>query len=92
MQEADSENPRSDAEYREEDSTMTAWKPIASAPKDGRKLLLFARLKSDPHHEYGPVVGYWLSEQVEQWKPHLLDRGDELIPTWWLEIPELPNQ
>ena len=70
---------------------MSGWKSIESAPKDGSVLLLFARLKSDLDHEAYPMVGFWHG-QIQQWKPwpELLNRQDELIPSWWIGIPEPP--
>ena len=41
---------------------MTSWKPIEDAPKDGRSVLLWARLASAPAERDDfsfPVVGFW---------------------------------
>jgi hypothetical protein len=43
------------------------WKAMDSAPKDGRKVLLIARL-SISTEQPGPVVGYWL-KTVQGWRP-----------------------
>jgi len=64
------------------------WKSMDSAPKDGTKVLLIARL--DIHgDEPGPVVGLWV-RAVEEWRPapDLLDKGTKLIPSYWMDIPE----
>jgi hypothetical protein len=70
---------------------MNGWKSIESAPKDGRALLLFARLKSNPDQVAYPVVGFW-HDQIKRWKPfpELLNREEELIPSWWIGFPEPP--
>ena len=59
-----------------------------NAPKDGTNVLLIARLNIQGE-EPGPVVGHWL-KAVEEWRPapDPLDRGTELIPSFWTEIPE----
>jgi hypothetical protein len=35
---------------------MTSWKPIQDAPKDGRSVLLWARLKISPAEKMLPVT------------------------------------
>ncbi len=66
---------------------MIDWKPIASAPRDEKPKLLFARFKTIPDDKLGPVVGRW-HKAIERWKvvPDHMDNGDELIPTHWAEI------
>ena len=44
---------------------MTSWKPIEDAPKDGRSVLLWARLKTIPAEQDDigyPIVGFWLRD------------------------------
>jgi hypothetical protein len=69
-----------------------AWKTIESAPKNGRAVLLYARCKTNPDHTFAPIVGFW-NKQLTLWKvaPECLNRGEELIPSHWMEIPELPE-
>ena len=61
------------------------WKPIETAPKDGRRLLLYG---DDIH--YGVTVGYW-----EPGNSDWLDaEGKDYIgrPTHWDDLPEPPKQ
>jgi len=73
---------------------MTSWKPIEDAPRDGRSVLLWARLASAPAERDDfsfPVVGFW-HIAFERWKvaPALLgEKG--LIPTYWTELPPEPD-
>jgi hypothetical protein len=69
-----------------------AWKKIESAPKDGSKVLLYARCKTDPNDKPAPVVGFW-NKDVMQWKvaSEYLSQADELLPSHWMEIPKLPE-
>ncbi len=66
---------------------MANWKPIEGAPKDGRSVLLWARLKAAPAEKAAPsypIVGRWdnwqwqatpdLFEQCGA-DPNLLDRA-----------------
>jgi hypothetical protein len=73
---------------------MRSWKPIEDAPKDGRSVLLWARLKTPPEErdDIGyPIVGFWLRNIGWKVAPELLNRDEELIPTYWTEIPEPPE-
>jgi hypothetical protein len=65
------------------------WKPISSAPKDGTRVLLFARLNTDGA-KLGPVVGYWHTTE-DEWRLEPHDTGTELMPTYWMEIPKIPT-
>lgn len=71
---------------------MTEWKPIEDAPKDGKPLLLWARLKSNPPgpSDHYPMVGFWPSSIVgwAVYPQHL--SGEQLIPTHWAELPASP--
>jgi hypothetical protein len=71
---------------------MTTWKPIEDAPKDGRSVLLWARIKiAPPEREVlnYPIVGRW-DNWPWQATPDLLSSA-ELIATHWTEIPEPPG-
>jgi hypothetical protein len=73
--------------------TETHWKPIEHAPKDGKPLLLWARLKSSRPEldDFFPVVGIW-HLQIMTWMGHPQHlRGDELRPTHWAELPAPPS-
>jgi hypothetical protein len=66
---------------------MTDWKPIDTAPRDGRSVLLRARLRANPP-EIGNslvVVGYWCPYPVERWKTR--DGDEDLYATHWAPIP-----
>jgi hypothetical protein len=72
-----------------------AWKEMASAPKDGSAVLLWARLKSippGPGNESCAVVGFWQAS-IKQWKvaPEYLNKAEELIPSYWMPIPRPPT-
>jgi hypothetical protein len=75
---------------------MTNWKPIGDdPPKDGRPVLLWARLKSFPAEKDTPsylVIVFWHSA-IGRWKPYPeeLNRGEDLLPTFWAEISEPPD-
>lgn len=61
------------------------WRPIETAPRDGRDLLLFL------HREYGDVMfvaGWWTSRQ--EWAG---DGGERcpFEPTHWTNLPAPPQ-
>jgi hypothetical protein len=71
---------------------MTNWKPIEDAPKDGRPVLLWARLKSAPAEKGAasyPIVGRWDNWQWQA-TPDLLSSA-VLIPAYWSELPLEPD-
>jgi hypothetical protein len=71
---------------------MTGWKAMEDAPKDGRSLLLWAKLKTAPAEKDAPshpIVGRWDNWQWQA-TPDLLSSA-VLIPTYWAEIPEAPE-
>jgi hypothetical protein len=51
---------------------MTNWRPIEEAPRDGRSLLLWARLKTHPpgSDDFYPIVGFW-HHFIQEWKYRL---------------------
>jgi hypothetical protein len=66
---------------------MADWKPIKDAPKDGRPVLLWARLKTAPAGRAAgyPIVGFW-HDIISEWRvapEHLSDEA--LIATYWNE-------
>jgi hypothetical protein len=56
------------------------WQPIATAPKDGTKLLLWARASTGPREV---LIGWWHQE---------LDWFPCFEPTYWAAMPEGPNE
>jgi hypothetical protein len=68
------------------------WKMIESAPRDRTKVLLYARCKTIPDDKPAPIVGLW-NKDVMRWKvaSEYLCQADELHPSHWIEIPELPR-
>jgi len=73
---------------------VSKWKPIESAPIDGRPVLLWARLKSSPpaDDDFYAIVGFW-HRSVQRWKvsPEHLNREEDLIALFWAALPEPPN-
>jgi len=70
------------------------WKPIETAPKDGRYILL----AGDSGYTTTPLrveVGHWDPEYrpLNPWQTHsndaFTDGGEE--PEYWCELPELPK-
>ena len=70
----------------------TDWKPIDDAAKNGTPVLLWARLKSDISGNCYQIVGLWQAS-VERWKasPEHLSRWEDLIPSYWMPLPEPPR-
>jgi hypothetical protein len=73
---------------------MTGWKSIEdNPPKDGRSVLLWARLSSYPPepNDHFPIVGFW-HRAIMQWKvaPEQLNAQETLIATKWVPIPPAP--
>lgn len=61
------------------------WKPIETAPKDGRHILCY-----DPSKEYCSI--YVVEYEIGTW----VEAGGESYmtfrPTHWMELPDKPNQ
>ena len=72
---------------------MTSWKPMEAAPKDGRPVLLWARLASVPpgDNDFSQIIGFW-DNSIKRWKvePELLNKAEVLIPIYWTELPPEP--
>ena len=73
---------------------MTDWRPIEEAPRDGRSVLLWARLKSNQpgRNDFYPIVGFW-HHSIKEWKvwPEHLAQGEVLLPLHWSPLPEQPS-
>jgi hypothetical protein len=72
---------------------MKNWEPIETAPTDGTPVLLWARLKTSPSSEddFYSIVGF-RHQSIQRWKvwPELLNREEDLIPSFWTALPETP--
>jgi hypothetical protein len=69
-----------------------SWATMESAPRDGSRVLLYARSTLDPHHKVDLVVGRW-DRDVSQWKvgTEYVDHAGELVPRRWMAIPFVPE-
>jgi len=79
---------------------MSEWQPIATAPKDGRRILLWDARKNvvvsgswhsdsgrDDPGGYEPPWSWWVAdEDVIMW-----DSGPDDHPTHWMSLPEPPK-
>jgi hypothetical protein len=74
---------------------MMNWQPITNEQKNGKPLLLWARMKSCPPepNDHYPIVGFW-HESIKDWKvyPEHLNRGEELIASHWTALPATPEE
>lgn len=80
---------------------MSVWRPIASAPRDGTRVLLYDKVKdiavsgswhSDPGTDtplaYEPPWSWWVSDNdVVMWGD-----GPDDHPTHWMPMPEPPRE
>lgn len=64
---------------------MSEWRPIATAPRDGKEVLLFARGSYGPRDVFF-AVGQW-SLQSNDWLWTFAIR-----PTHWMPLPEPPAE
>ena len=72
---------------------MLNWRSIEEAPRDGRPLLLWARLKTNPSapNDFYAIVGFW-HHSIKEWKIWPEHMGGELLlPSHWLELPVPPT-
>ena len=63
----------------------TEWRPIASAPRDGRSILIAHPFSCAMEAEWDDVRQLWECGKL-QWK-----EGDDVGPMWWMEMPMVPN-
>jgi hypothetical protein len=61
---------------------------VADAPRDGRPLLLWARLNVDGC-EFERIVGCW-DKSNDEWRLKINDTGTELKVRFWMELPHPP--
>jgi hypothetical protein len=65
------------------------WQPIASAPKDGMPVLIWAE---DPYaNVWGPFVAAWEPRFEEWWLNGDQDPDWYPNPTHWMPAPEGPK-
>lgn len=63
---------------------MRGWKPIETAPKDGRPVLLWW-----PYwHPHQPVIGHW---RHSQWNSELALTNCGPGPLYWMSLPTPPD-
>ena len=58
------------------------WQPIATAPKDGRTLLLWSR-------NGGYVIGQWFETGRDGW---WVAHAMQITPTHWMPLPAAPTE
>jgi hypothetical protein len=72
---------------------MIDWQLMETAPRDGRPVLLCAKLSSYPPEpkNHFPIVGFW-HQTIMRWKvaPEHWNPQEELIATHWAPIPKSP--
>ena len=61
---------------------MKVWKPIETAPKDGRRVLLWR--DGNPLGEW-PFMGFW----NDYWVIYI--DGQTIDPTHWMPLPDPPS-
>lgn len=84
---------------------MTEWQPIASAPKDGTKLLLFIPTYGQPIHigwfhdsttmQYGKVVReshYWMTTAGFPSLGFSIKGNEHPEPFHWMALPSAPAE
>lgn len=68
---------------------MSDWQDIATAPKDGRMVLLYPSRCWDEESDRGEV-GYW-DDYLDDWDSMGLTAVDYNGPTHWMKLPEPPQ-
>ena len=63
------------------------WKGAREPPKDGRPILMIARLNIDGEKPQA-MVGHW---HQQEWRAIPIDQGTQLVLFYWMELPELPQ-
>lgn len=62
---------------------MSEWQPIETAPKDGRKLLMW-----HPGMALGALVLFWMDGY---WREPANSLGLKTTPTHWMPLPDPPK-
>jgi len=67
---------------------MTEWQPIETAPKDGRRILVYAETWPEI------AVAEWRDKGItlEGWRLHPFNDIDPEPLTHWMPLPEPPSQ
>ena len=68
---------------------MSEWKPIATAPKDGSHILVFAdgKITSAYFDCWSPIYGTWqLCVPSDGYRD-----SDEILPILWMTLPNPPE-
>ena len=72
---------------------MSEWQTIETAPKDGTRILVFA--KCEPAHRYYGSARIYVSEWVAIPDPtefsHWASDGIDFEPTHWMPLPPVPT-
>ena len=63
--------------------TETSWQLVQTAPKDGRKLLMWA-----PGFGLDWLVLYWMDGY---WREPANSMGLKVVPTHWMPLPAPPT-
>lgn len=67
------------------------WQPIATAPRDGTRVLLGPAFPGPPIDE-AVVVGYWDRDEAHEggqcWRD--VEVSERLEPTHWMPLPDPP--
>jgi hypothetical protein len=66
---------------------MSEWRPIDSAPKDGRRILTY----TPAGHYQGVDVNYWVDKHEHPWGDKWWRSSTLTPPTHWRELPDRPE-
>lgn len=71
---------------------MREWQPIATAPRDGRDVLLYVSDPGYPNIRF-QVVGHWHSGARQHWSWSGFSQPDDFNCKieWWMPLPEPPR-
>ena len=70
---------------------MSDWHPIETAPKDGRRLLMFSEDEDYEDCDLTPQIGLWRDGQwLIAWDFTPMDGDVFKLPTHWMPLPEPP--
>jgi hypothetical protein len=71
-----------------EESPMAAWRPIATAPRDGTVVLVYMPDALEPK----VALAQWVEDEwTDAWREDGC-RPIDAEPTRWLPVPSLPRQ